>query len=382
MDVRDYMQTKFAPSRADADPDTFLCPNPACDDQSGHFKIWVGDKWARGFCVKCWWPEPGQRDLYAIIAGIEGISRKEVLRRFGLLEQKRNLLDPGFDEPPVDLPAVMAKLDEPIRKRRVEPAPAVVQRDIKPANTGVRRIPPDPEHLALWRSWFPSILKPVSMMGRDAQNYLARRKFGKDLIKRYHLRYAELGEGSDRRLSQKFHGRLMIPVFSKGKLVFCQGRAMYEGQDPKYDSPWVPRPEDLKPGMFPWKNAGEAFFGADRAMGRERLVIVEGLFDAIRVGDGALALLGKGLTEARLGILIELKQAGAKEAILWLDNDVKPEERNKILAKIKRIMPARWTTSRLAKAKDAAEMKPEQVDQTLEEADELGFLDSLGMDED
>lgn len=381
MDVRDYMRTKYAASRTDLDPDTFLCPNPNCDDQSGHFKIWVGEKWARGYCVKCQWPEVGHRDLYAIIAGLEGISRAEVRRRFGLVDGPRNLLDPGFEEPPVDLNAVMANLDAPIRRKKDEPRAApVVQRDIKPANTGVRRIPPDPEHLALWRSWFPSILKPVSIMGRDAQAYLAQRRFGPELIKRYHLRYADVGEGSDRFLSRKFHGRVMIPVFCRGKLTFCQGRAMYEGQEPKYDSPWVPHPKDQKPGMFPWQNAGEAFFGADRAMGCKRLIIVEGLFDAIRIGDGALALLGKGMTDARLGILIELKEAGAEEVILWLDNDVKPVERIKIQQKIERILPVRWTTSRLKKAKDAAEMHQEQVDQTIEEAGELSFWESLDAD--
>lgn len=380
MDVRDYMRSKFASSNAD--PDTFLCPNPNCDDSSGHFKIWVGEGWARGYCVKCSWPEVGDRNLYKVIAQIEGMTLVEVLKKFNLLKDKnRDLLGEGFDQTPVDLNATMAKLDTPIRELKREPAP----KPAPAANPGVRAtkkpgiIKPSLEAVQTWRSWFPSILKPVSLMGRDALAYLEKRRFSRKHVARHHMRYAEIGEGSSKFMASKFHGRIMLPVFLKGELVFFQGRSIL-GQEPKYDSPKVFPPDKLRPGMHPWLPAGMSFFGLDRAWGCKRLVIVEGIFDAIRIGDGALALLGKGMTDDRLSLLVELKEAGAEEVLLWLDNDVEAAERNKIFKKIGRILPVRWTTSRL-KRKDAAAMREDQVAQTLEEADELSFEEDIGLDD-
>ena len=399
MDVLEYLTNRYAGSRTLQDPHTFICPNPACDDESGHFKVWLKGKRAYGYCVKCAWPDEGDRSLWYIISRLEGISVREVKRRFGVLEGESaevTLLQDPFAEPEaIDLEAVLAGLEETERSldgTKVEKPQAPSMTDPPPANPGVRGldvpagdgIPPDPEHLALWNSWFPSILEPVSLMGRRAQEYLAQDRdppFTAAHVQRYHLRYAEMGEGSSRYLAKKFHNRIMIPVFQDGKLVFCQGRALNNKMDPKYDSPWVPRPgEKLKDGAFPWKMAGHTFFGIDQAWGRKTIILVEGLFDAMRLGAGALALLGKGRTLWRRELLIRLKTAGAQKLIIWVDNDVSMEEIVKIVQTFEGVLPTLWTTSRIPGVKDPAEMTIPQAQQTIAEARELSFVDSIGLD--
>jgi hypothetical protein len=131
--------------------------------------------------------------------------------------------------------------------------------------------------------------------------------------------------------------------------------------------------------MFPWKPAGEAFFGFDMAVGHSRLVIVEGMFDAIRVGPGALSLLGKGITDTRLDLLRELKRKGAQTVTVWFDADVSQQERHKIYERVNKVIPAQWTVSR--SVKDAGDSNDDQVRETLGQADVLGFCETLGLDD-
>jgi len=386
MKVHEYMRGRYA-SESD-DPDTFICP--LCDDRTGHFKIWVLDYTAYCYCVRCGQPEAGDRDLYALIARLENISKADVRRRFGVL--KDNLIqDPyaegSFEEPPIDMEALVAQLDKPIREVLLKPAePPAIPKELpvlKTTNTGVRRSwVLNKGHLKAWRGWFPDPLDPPSMMGRKAFEYLKSRGFDASHVKKYRLRYAEDGEGSDEYFSRRYHGRLMIPVFQRGELLFFQGRG-FINQEPKYDSPKVLRPEDRKEEDHPWLPAGQSLFGFDFACGQETLILVEGALDAIRIGPGGLALLGKGLTDARLALLAELKKLGAKRLILWMDTDVSQDERLRMVEKTRAVLPTFWTESKIQvknkRLKDAAEMTLEQCQQTLSQAQEVGFLDRLGL---
>lgn len=374
MDLREYLDSRY--TSTSSDPDTYICPNPDCDDSSGHFKVWIRGNSGWGYCVKCGWPDKGQRSLYRIIAELEGMPIGQVLSKFGI-GRKKQFFDDEMRGEPVDLAALERSLNAPIGKAAREAQ--------KPENTGVRAtkiIPPNREHLKLWNSWFPSLRNPPSLLGRKVLGYLRGRtnfseEFVQKAIRKYHLRYAEAGEGSNAYLGQRFHGRVMIPLFLRGELVFFQGRSIFSGKDVlRYDSPYVPRVGD-KPGIHPWRLAGDTFFGIDRCWGRKQLVMVEGPFDAMKVGDGALGLLGKGMTEERLGLVVELKEQGAQQIILWFDPDVPDTTRNKTVSLLKPILPVKWTTSRFPE-KDAADMTQEQIQETKRQAQCLSYWASLG----
>jgi hypothetical protein len=120
-------------------------------------------------------------------------------------------------------------------------------------------------------------------------------------------------KGEDRsKLKQKgelWGGRIIVPVTQGRRLVGWQGR-LVRNQDkgcPKYFT--SPRLEKAK-----------ALFNLDRALLGNVAVLVEGVFDAFRVGPPALAMFGKSISQAQMAILkIVFSQTGG--CIVLLDPD-------------------------------------------------------------
>lgn len=83
------------------------------------------------------------------------------------------------------------------------------------------------------------------------------------------------------------------------------------------------------------------------------------------------------MTEERLGLVVELKEQGAQQIILWFDPDVPDTTRNKTVSLLKPILPVKWTTSRFPE-KDAADMTQEQIQETKRQAQCLSYWASLG----
>lgn len=77
--------------------------------------------------------------------------------------------------------------------------------------------------------------------------------------------------------------RLVVPVYWQSKLVGWQARATNEWHKPKYYT-------------MPGLNKNHMLFNGDRAAKFRFGVVVEGVFDAFRVGARAAALLGKSLS--------------------------------------------------------------------------------------
>ena len=129
--------------------------------------------------------------------------------------------------------------------------------------------------------------KPRRRFAEAAYDYLTTtRKVDSYTSKKYELSYC---------FSGKYRGRIIVPVRNeRGEVVYFVARDVGNTSKMKYKNPPAPK--------------GGLFFGMDRAMGKKTVFIVEGVFDAIRIGDGALAALGKtkGLTDEHKDFIASL----------------------------------------------------------------------------
>lgn len=126
-------------------------------------------------------------------------------------------------------------------------------------------------------------------------------------------------------LRGRYRNRLVIPVYTLGKLVAFNTRLMLSASKIKETNKRLA--EQLSPDEYrkkklkPYKHEGRtkyAFFNYDRARTRSSVVLCEGVFDAIRVGPDAMALLGKSVGEYKYDLL---SQTDAEEFVLMLDPD-------------------------------------------------------------
>jgi hypothetical protein len=104
--------------------------------------------------------------------------------------------------------------------------------------------------------------------------------------------------------------RIVVPAFWQGKQVGWQARAITEGSTPKYFTmPGLPK--------------GRMLFNGDRAKTYPVGVVVEGVFDAFRVGPCAVALLGKSMSCMQQGHCLEAWNG--KTIIIVLDDDAQKD---------------------------------------------------------
>ena len=104
--------------------------------------------------------------------------------------------------------------------------------------------------------------------------------------------------------SSKFAGRLLIPYFFRGKIIYWQGRSMDdETISPRYKNPVVEK-ENI-------------FFNMDEIYRytTDPLFVTEGPLDAISIGSNAIALSGSTLTEFKI---TELKRAAARRRVVFV----------------------------------------------------------------
>jgi len=154
-------------------------------------------------------------------------------------------------------------------------------------------------------------LPSSSVFGKLAMRYLLKRKFNpEEVAKKYNLGVCTSG---------RYMGRLILPVFEEGVLVYYQARSLMR-QKPKFLNP--PEEEEKR-------GKAEFIFNLDTAAEEEIVFLVEGFFDAMRIGDAAAALFGKTISQSQLEKLI---LAGVKKVAVFLDSDAKKESRK--LAKV------------------------------------------------
>lgn len=132
-------------------------------------------------------------------------------------------------------------------------------------------------------------------MGRQLFAYLQKRGISMSHVHKYKLGYCPFG---------KYARRIIIPCYMRGELVYFQGRAGYAYIQRKYMNPAV-----SKAGVL---------FNYDNLIEGSRAVIVEGTFDAMKIGDGAIAILGKTMSAQQKK---ELTRKRPSEIVVFLDPD-------------------------------------------------------------
>lgn len=148
----------------------------------------------------------------------------------------------------------------------------------------------------------------LSIEGQIAKKYILQRGINEDLIFLYKMGYCSKGT---------YAGRIIIPSFDEfGKLNYFIARA-YTNHWKKYLNPKVNRSNII---------ANELYVDWNK-----EIILVEGMFDAIKAGLQAIPLLGSTLnTESKL--FQKIINTGCK-VIVALDNDAKEKE-NVIINKL------------------------------------------------
>ena len=165
----------------------------------------------------------------------------------------------------------------------------------------------------------------------EVEEYLSARGVDRKTAEKFLLGYAPPGYLKELRLSDEaltqlglkssrgkefFRERLIVPIFShSGKVVAFAGRALRDGQEPKY----INSPESE---IFRKNSTLYGFYQSKEFILRERkAVIVEGYFDVIslfRIGVmGAVAPMGTSLTENHVRFLKRYTQS----PVLMFDGD-------------------------------------------------------------
>lgn len=139
-------------------------------------------------------------------------------------------------------------------------------------------------------------LPPLWQRITEDHPYMIKRRIDDATIKAYNLGYCDTGP---------YAKCLIIPTYMDGILVNWIARDMLDKRKPKY----------LYPGDV---KQAHCLFNYDRAKSHSSIAIVEGAFDAMRVGFNAVALGRKRVSRMQTEFLLETK---AKSFFIMLDGD-------------------------------------------------------------
>jgi len=136
--------------------------------------------------------------------------------------------------------------------------------------------------------------------GRCALRYWMKRGLSTGQLESYRVGYCASG---------RYEGRLIIPVYERGELVYFQARSF-----------GVMFPPYLNPPRGRGRGKSEVVFNLDSASGTGTAVVTEGVFDAMAVGPSGVSLFGKFASGAQLG---KLAERGLSEVYVMLDSEEK-----------------------------------------------------------
>ena len=152
---------------------------------------------------------------------------------------------------------------------------------------------------------FPPFSRPIV----GTIPYCEQRGITQEDIKSFGLFYCDSG---------RYKNRLIFPVWENGRLVFFQGRAMWE------EKPGETYIKSLNPPKVPGGGGAEdTLFNLDYAKFWPRVVITEGPIDAIHVGRNAVCTWGKRITDIQI---LKLYHSGIRAVDLMWDgpSDLEP----------------------------------------------------------
>lgn len=151
-------------------------------------------------------------------------------------------------------------------------------------------------------------------------SYLKKRRFNPNyLITKYNLRYSHnIGIG-------KYKFRIIIPFYFDKQLVSFSSLDITEKQEIKYKH--QPKDEAV---LAP----KETLYNIDSV--KDKMILVEGVTDVWRVGDGAAAIIGKQITSEQINQIV---RKNIKKILVILDSDA-AEQGEKIAKKLSGIIPS------------------------------------------
>ncbi len=124
-----------------------------------------------------------------------------------------------------------------------------------------------------------------------AIDYLEQRNFDpEELIKTYNLYYGQI--------TTNFQHRIIVPVYYKRELISYVGRDVTGKLQNKY------RNSSIEESKIPVK---DTLFNLDTV--KDKVIIVEGVFDVFRLGRGTVATFGTKYKKEQIAKLIGVKQA-------------------------------------------------------------------------
>jgi hypothetical protein len=121
----------------------------------------------------------------------------------------------------------------------------------------------------------------ISLLGKMAWKYLEQRFSNPcHIARKYNLHYCTSGQ---------YFGHIIIPVYEWGDLAWYQGRVFFpRNKDPKYMAP---------------SSTTKPVFNIDTE--EKDVILVEGVFDAMTLGDAALCPFGSSLSKHQLSMIRE-----------------------------------------------------------------------------
>ena len=220
---------------------------------------------------------------------------------------------------------------------------------------------------------------PVSMSipihGVHNLQYLEDRGIPADVAHDFGLRYCESGvyqwKDGDSTRSQSYAGYIVIPILDlDGKLTAFQGRDTTGKQPRKY----------LFPTGLP--SSGKLLYNGHRCVGKEHIIVGEGVFDAIAIemalkfapSLGSVATFGKHLSAGdpsgndQLGRFCALRDKGLKTVTMMWDSEPEAIKAALKAARLLRSVSLDTYIALLPAGCDPNEVKPSVVIKAIEDA--------------
>lgn len=153
---------------------------------------------------------------------------------------------------------------------------------------------------------FKLINRGESHIAKITRNYLKHRGFDINELSRQGIGYCTKGD---------YFGYVILPFYSNGKLTYFNARLVI-GNGPRYNNP----PKSVT-------GLGKEFliFNEDALELYSQIYICEGVFNALTMGERAIATMGKAVSTYQINKLIK---SPVKRFILLLDPDAKKQSIN------------------------------------------------------
>lgn len=151
---------------------------------------------------------------------------------------------------------------------------------------------------------YSSFIMNDGALAKRAKNYLAKRNFDVEYLDSLGIGYC--GVRPDKEDEEDYFGYILIPFKVKGRLLYYIGRD-FIGNFLRYKNP--PK-NDLNVGK------GDLFYNEDALSIHKNIFILEGVLDAITMGDRAIAMCGNTLTKTQS---LKISSSNAKRLIFIPD---------------------------------------------------------------